>query len=219
MATIRVWRQAKGRVDVLDLEEYLRGVVPAEMPASWPGQALAAQAVAARTYALRAIAHPRHASAGADLCDTAQCQAYGDARYASSDEAVAATAGETWPVGDGSYKANCGRRDCPACKGTGGTSGRVWPGDLCQWGARAMAVAGADYRAILTAYYGGVAIEPTTTTMQEATAPESSTETQKPEVAARWHAEEAVREIEAAIARLQEARQRLLDQTIHLLGG
>jgi stage II sporulation protein D len=39
-------------VNVLDLESYLRGVVPAEMQASWPAEALKAQAVAARTYTL-----------------------------------------------------------------------------------------------------------------------------------------------------------------------
>ncbi len=38
------------------------------------------------------------------------------------------------------------------------------------------------------------------------------------QAAAKWHAEEAVRQIEAAIKMLQEARRRLLDQTIYLLG-
>jgi len=37
---------------LLDLEDYLRGVVPSEMPVDWPLEALKAQAVAARTYAL-----------------------------------------------------------------------------------------------------------------------------------------------------------------------
>jgi stage II sporulation protein D len=43
-------------VNRLDLEQYLNGVVPAEMPASWPLEALEAQAVAARTYAIRSLA-------------------------------------------------------------------------------------------------------------------------------------------------------------------
>ncbi len=38
-------------INLLDLEDYLRGVVPAEMPASWHLEALKAQAVAARSYA------------------------------------------------------------------------------------------------------------------------------------------------------------------------
>jgi stage II sporulation protein D len=39
-------------IDALDLESYVRGVVPNESPSSWPAPALEAQAVAARTYAI-----------------------------------------------------------------------------------------------------------------------------------------------------------------------
>src|SRR5918912_483304 len=39
-------------INALDLETYIRGVVGAESPASWPAEALKAQAVAARTYAI-----------------------------------------------------------------------------------------------------------------------------------------------------------------------
>ena len=39
-------------INVLDLDDYVRGVVAGEMPNSWPLEALKAQAVAARTYAL-----------------------------------------------------------------------------------------------------------------------------------------------------------------------
>lgn len=81
-------------VNVLPMEAYLRGVVPAEVAASsWPQQAMRAQAVAARTYA----AYERqHGGSGAyDLCDTAECQAYGgaSAEFSTSDTAVARTAG------------------------------------------------------------------------------------------------------------------------------
>jgi stage II sporulation protein D len=41
------------RVNTLALEEYLLGVIPEEMPSSWPQAALEAQAIVARTYALR----------------------------------------------------------------------------------------------------------------------------------------------------------------------
>ena len=46
-------------VSVLPMEDYLKGVVPAEMPPYWGTEALKAQAVAARTYALRKIASGR----------------------------------------------------------------------------------------------------------------------------------------------------------------
>ena len=39
-------------VDDASLEDYVQGVVPAEMPASWPAEALRSQAVVARSYAL-----------------------------------------------------------------------------------------------------------------------------------------------------------------------
>ncbi|HIE13440.1 MAG TPA: stage II sporulation protein D [Desulfotomaculum sp.] len=69
---VRVYRHATGEVEVLPLEEYVVGVVAAEMPALFPLEALKAQAVAARTYILRRILaggvsnnpHP-----GADICD------------------------------------------------------------------------------------------------------------------------------------------------------
>ncbi|MFZ5351409.1 MAG: SpoIID/LytB domain-containing protein [Bacillota bacterium] len=58
----------------LTLDEYLYGVVPKEMPASWHVEALKAQAVAARCYAVNSI--NRHSSHGFDLCNTQHCQVY-----------------------------------------------------------------------------------------------------------------------------------------------
>ena len=49
---IRAPNQTLSVVNTLDIEGYLYGVVPSEMAASWPREALKAQAVAARTYAL-----------------------------------------------------------------------------------------------------------------------------------------------------------------------
>lgn len=81
-------------VNVVRVESYLRGVVPLEVPALWHRQAVAAQSVAARTYALYHRAHPR--ASHYDLCDTTSCQVYGgySARHQASDAAIAATAGE-----------------------------------------------------------------------------------------------------------------------------
>lgn len=78
-------------VNVLDVEAYLRGVVPAEMSASWPMAALEAQAVAARSYALSSL----RPGADYDLCATVDCQVYRgmDGEQGRSDRAVAATEG------------------------------------------------------------------------------------------------------------------------------
>jgi|GEM_PF-1406049 len=56
-------------INRLPLEDYLKGVVPREMPASWPIEALKAQAVAARTFALRRVNQV--------IGDTQQFQVYG----------------------------------------------------------------------------------------------------------------------------------------------
>jgi stage II sporulation protein D len=47
--------QGVSAVNRIDLESYLNSVVPSEMPASWPMQALESQAVAARSYAIRSL--------------------------------------------------------------------------------------------------------------------------------------------------------------------
>lgn len=84
-------------VNVVDLESYLRGVVPAEMQASWPLDALRAQAVAARTYALAR----RSPNAPYDVCATSDSQVYGGVRieHPRSDQAVADTAGQVLTYG------------------------------------------------------------------------------------------------------------------------
>ena len=56
--TIRVYNTETEELMILQLEEYIVGVVAAEMPASFELNALKAQAVAARTYALNRIEHP-----------------------------------------------------------------------------------------------------------------------------------------------------------------
>jgi len=81
-------------VNVLPLEEYLYGVVPSEMPASWPLEALKAQAVAARTYTLSSIG--RFESQGYDVTATVESQVYNGIEYEapSTNRAVSETKGK-----------------------------------------------------------------------------------------------------------------------------
>jgi stage II sporulation protein D len=74
------------------LDTYLRGVVPAEMPASWPTEALKAQAIAARSYALHRI-HPTTGTY--DLYDDTRSQVYRGrtGENAATDAVIAATRG------------------------------------------------------------------------------------------------------------------------------
>jgi stage II sporulation protein D len=53
--TVHLWRSDLGCVQELPLEEYVKGVVAAEMPAAFPLEALKAQAVVARTYVIRRL--------------------------------------------------------------------------------------------------------------------------------------------------------------------
>lgn len=112
-------------VNTLPLEKYVRGVVPAEVSSIWPDDAMRAQAVASRTYAV--FEREQAGSRPYDLCDTAACQAYGgaSAETAKSDDAVAATArsvlthqGETafaqYSASNGGWTVDGGRPYLPA---------------------------------------------------------------------------------------------------------
>lgn len=80
-------------VNDVTLENYIKGVVPLEMPATWSPAAVRAQAVAARTYAAYGRDHPQ--AGDYQLCDTTSCQVYGgyDAEHPASNAAVDATRG------------------------------------------------------------------------------------------------------------------------------
>jgi len=103
-------------INLVDLEEYLLGVVPAEMPASWHIEALKAQAVAARSYAWAHIGRGSKwlKSQGYDLVPDVRDQAYkGLAREAPSTfRAVAETRGivlkDSGKVKPGFYRATVG---------------------------------------------------------------------------------------------------------------
>ncbi len=61
-------------INVVDLDNYIKGVIPGEMSPTWPLEALKAQAICAKCYGLNHIG--KHRSQGFDLCDTTDCQVY-----------------------------------------------------------------------------------------------------------------------------------------------
>ena len=81
-------------INVVGVEDYLLGVLPSEMPESYPTEALKAQAIAARTYLLSNT--NKHTSQGFDLCDGTHCQTYGGvlAEKTTTTPAVMATRGQ-----------------------------------------------------------------------------------------------------------------------------
>lgn len=103
-------------INEVALEEYVKGVLPSEMPVSYPPEALKAQAVCARTYAEMKQAEKTYPQYDAAVDDSTACQVYRNLETSEqSDAAVAATAGEVLQREDGSfvecyyYSTSCGR--------------------------------------------------------------------------------------------------------------
>lgn len=169
-ATIRLYRRGAendscvGRVDVIPLEEYTRGVVPHEWISSWHAESLKAGAVAARSYAAGWIARGGKYDC-ADLDDTTRSQVYRDDRNAAGDAAVAATTGEVI-VRDGGlvtteYSAENGDPtefgvDEPLCTGRE----RFGHGrGMCQWGTQRWATQrGQTYDWMVAHYFPGASV-------------------------------------------------------------
>lgn len=124
-------------VNIVDLEDYVRGVLPSEMPSSFNIEALKAQAVAARTYAW--MNRGRHRSLGYDLCDSTDCQVYLGAlnEKASTSKAVAETEGLVI-VYDGEL---IWAQYCSDCGGTTQDGGKPYLGSVSD----APVGGGADY--------------------------------------------------------------------------
>ena len=171
-ATIRVWRRSidgasescSGRIDVIDLEDYIKGVLPHEWIPSWHDESLKAGAVAIRTYAWNWIARGGKYDC-ADLDDTTRSQVYADDRTERASAAVDATAHQGIVRGDslvsGEYSAEHGSPtadgiDDALCVG----QARYGHGrGMCQWGSQRWANDGRDYRWIAEHYFPGSAVE------------------------------------------------------------
>ena len=94
--TIKLLHRETGEIEELNLDEYLCGVISAEMPASYELEALKAQAVVARTYTLYKIINAKPHGEEADICDSYECcQAWisKEARFEKWDDS---TENEYW---------------------------------------------------------------------------------------------------------------------------
>lgn len=70
---IKLLHKKTNTIEELPLDEYLLGVVSAEMPANFEQEALNAQAVVARTYTIYSITHSKNKHGEADICDDSTC--------------------------------------------------------------------------------------------------------------------------------------------------
>ncbi len=71
--TIKLLHKNSGEIEKLKIDEYLYGVVSAEMPVNYELEALKAQAVAARTYTVYQISNNKGKHGDADICDDSSC--------------------------------------------------------------------------------------------------------------------------------------------------
>ncbi|MEB3312128.1 MAG: SpoIID/LytB domain-containing protein [Snowella sp.] len=138
-------------VNYVDLEHYLTSVVGSEMHSTAPMEALKAQAIAARSYALVHIIRP--ASQWFDLGDNQRWQVYKgiNSEYQSGFQAVAATMGQVLSYKGGVVESLYASTDdivAAAHKGRG----------MSQIGAYGLARKGYDYQQILNRYYPGVSL-------------------------------------------------------------
>lgn len=102
-------------INEVSLEEYLYSVVPSEMPASYSGEALKAQAVCARTYAYGHMQHAAYPAYGAHVDDSTSYQVYNNIlEQESTTRAVKETYGQLLCTADGAlagtyyYSTSCG---------------------------------------------------------------------------------------------------------------
>lgn len=110
-------------INELPLEEYLYSVVPSEMPASYPAQALKAQAICARTYAYGHMQRAAYPEYGAHVDDSTSYQVYNNIlEQESATTAVKESYGQLLFTAEGSlagtyyYSTSCGV----------GTDANVW---------------------------------------------------------------------------------------------
>ena len=170
-------------VEMMDLDEYVKGVVAAEMSSDWPIEALKAQAVAARTFA---VSNTHHDHCNVDVCtDHNCCQAWKGPPYDSTIvDSVTSTCNEVITyngtiIREALFFSHCDGHtrnsedydgwdyvpylrgvSCGCADAYGWTDHNSHGVGMCQYGARVMAEQGFSYINILEHYYSGVAIAP-----------------------------------------------------------
>lgn len=71
--TIKLLHASSNEIEEIKLDDYLLGVVSAEMPVDFEMEALKAQALVARTYTIYTIIHNKGKHGEADICDSSSC--------------------------------------------------------------------------------------------------------------------------------------------------
>jgi hypothetical protein len=191
--SIRVWRRSfggsdscTGQVDVLAMEDYVKGVLPHEWITSWEVESLRAGSISIRTYAGYWVNKGGKYDC-ADICDTAHCQVYKDDRNAKASAAVDHTTGqvlvENGQLINAEYSAengdptlfgvsdpHCPSNSCAVNSDCSPSHYKCIQGQcrfghgrgMCQWGSQRWALQGQGYLWIAEHYYPGAAVLDTT---------------------------------------------------------
>lgn len=128
-AVIELRIDQAGKITVINdlpIERYLRGVVPAEMPVSFPEEALKAQIIAVRSTVLRkmGVAHPTKAF---DVCDDVHCQVY--AGISNEQQRINQLVQTTQGIVLMHNQDICNTVYSAVCGGHTEAAHHVWPGD------------------------------------------------------------------------------------------
>ena len=140
-------------VNQLDLEHYVASVVGAEMPSSWNLEALKAQAVAARSYAMAHLARP--ASRDYHLGDTTRWQVFGGeaSRSARTSRATSSTRGIILSYEGGIVESLYAANSEISAEAHGHLGA-----SMSQQGAQDLAARGLRFNEILGRYYRGASL-------------------------------------------------------------
>ncbi|MBV9385946.1 MAG: SpoIID/LytB domain-containing protein [Chroococcidiopsidaceae cyanobacterium CP_BM_ER_R8_30] len=138
-------------VNHVDLDEYLYSVVGSEMPSNWPLEALKAQAIAARSYALAHYIQPANSFYQMGNDEAWQVYKGLDGEAASTHQAVNQTLGQFLSYRGGVVESLYADTDEIVIKAHGGLG-------MSQTGAMQLAQQGYDYLHILGAYYPGTSL-------------------------------------------------------------
>lgn len=112
-------------INELSMENYLYGVVPSEMPASYPNEALKAQAICARSFAYRQMAGSGYSAYDAHVDDSTNCQVYNSQRENEAViKAVDQTSGQVLMANGEVVKTYYYSTSC----GSGASAAEVWSG-------------------------------------------------------------------------------------------
>jgi uncharacterized repeat protein (TIGR01451 family) len=149
-STIRVLRTETGQVEVVDLKEYVKNVLPNEWISSWNMDALKSGAMATKTYAWYWTIHQKYPGCDYDVKDTIADQVY---RPSTANSRTSQAVEETW---NWVVTKNGEIFQAQYDSGTQGSPDPLNAGRMSQWGTQYWAESGKDWLWIVHYYYDPV---------------------------------------------------------------